>query len=170
MKISVNVFDPKSIDKAIDQLNDYANSLEQKTKVLVDRLTMMGAINVSIAYSRLFYTGPVDISVDVKDLGEGKYAIVASGETVLIAEFGAGLIGYGHPDPQVGGQQMGPGTYPNAKGHWDDENGWWLPREKTGGHGVHTFGNPPTMAMYNTAKDLKQEIRRVAQEVFKSND
>ena len=31
MKISVNVFDPKSIDKAIDQLNDYANSLEQKT-------------------------------------------------------------------------------------------------------------------------------------------
>ena len=170
MKISINVFDSRSIDKAIDQLNDYANSLEQKTKVLVDRLTMMGATNVSIAYSRLFYTGPVDISVDVKDLGEGKYAIVASGETVLIAEFGAGLIGYGHPDPQVGGQQMGPGTYPNAKGHWNDGKGWYLPRSKTGGNRVHTFGNPPTMAMYNTAKDLKAEMLRVAQEVFKSND
>lgn len=168
MKISIDVFDSKSIDKAIKQLEDYSKSIEEKTKLLVDRLTMMGATNVSLAYSRLIYTGPVDISVSVQDRGEGKYAIVANGETVLIAEFGAGLIGYGHPDPQVGGQKMGPGTYPDAKGHWDDENGWWLPRKKTGGHGVHTFGNPPTMAMYNTAKDLKQEIRRVAQEVFQS--
>ena len=167
MKISMTL-DPKSIDAAIAQLEAYRDGLDAKAQMLVERLTMMGATNVSLSFSRLIYTGPVDISVSVEERGKAKYAIVANGETVLIAEFGAGLIGYGHPEPKVDGVEMGPGTYPDSKGHWNDEKGWWLPRSKTGGKAVHTFGNPPTMAMYNTAKDLKKELLRVAQEVFKA--
>ena len=167
MKISIDVFDPDSIDKAIKKLEDYGKGLERKAQELCERLTMMGATNVSMLFSQLIYTGPVDIEISVETLEENKYAIIASGETVLIAEFGAGLIGGGHPDPQLNGQPMGPGTYPDAKGHWDDTSGWWLPREKTDGHAVHTYGNPPTMAMYNTAQDLRKEIQRVAQEVFR---
>lgn len=165
MKIAIDVFDPSSIDRAIKQLEDYSKGLERKCEVLCERLTMMGATNVSMMFSQLIYTGPVDISISVENLGDNQYAIVASGETVLIAEFGAGLIGGGHPlNDQLG---MGPGTYPEQK-HALDPNGWWLPRDKTDGHSMHTYGNPPTMAMYNTAKDLKGEIQRIAREVFSS--
>ena len=33
----------------------------------------------------------------------------------------------------------------------------------------HTYGNAPSMAMYNTAKELRERIEEVAREVF-SND
>lgn len=168
MKIVVDPLDVHSIDRAIKQLEDYQTDLGRKAKELCERLSMMGATNVSMMFSQLIYTGPVDINISVERVEENKYAIIASGETVLIAEFGAGLIGGGHPKPEVGGVQMGPGTYPDAKGHWNDKSGWWIPRSKNGGHSAHTFGNPPTMAMYNTAKDLHSEIYRVAREVFQT--
>ena len=163
MKVTIDVLDPKSIDKAIQQLNDYADGLDVKSKTLCERLASMGATNVSFGFSRLFYTGPVDIEVSVQELGGERYAILASGETVLIAEFGAGVTyGDGHPlNTEFG---MGPGTYPGQK-HAMDPKGWYLPKAKGGGH---TYGNPPTMAMYNTGKDLRREILRVAQEVFKT--
>lgn len=121
----------------------------------------MGAVTASLGFSRTFYTGPSDISVEVEDRGNNTYAIVAGGETVLFAEFGTGItMGYGHP---LAGQfGMGPGTYP-GKGHWSDPNGWYLPKEKGGGH---TYGNPPSCAMYDAAQNVKAEVERVAREVF----
>lgn len=164
MKISLNIYDPSSIDRAIGQIETYAKSLNAKCEALAERLASMGATNVSFGFSRLIYTGPVDISITVESRGDGKYAIIADGETVLFAEFGAGVTyGYGHPQPTVDGVQMGPGTYPEGKGHWNDPNGWYLPKSKGRGH---TYGNPPTAAMYNTGKDLRNEIQRVALEVF----
>ena len=176
MKIKCSLA-PSSIDAAIKQLEDYANSLEGKARVLCERLTEMGATSAKLSFSRLYYEykGPIDISVSVEDRGNNQYAIVANGETVLVAEFGAGLIGYGHPNPVVDGHQMGPGTHPdkhysrNSEGefveNWRNDRGWYLPKAKGGGH---SFGNPPTMAMYNTGKELKAELLRVAREVFKT--
>lgn len=163
MKITIDLLDERTIDRAIAQLNDYAKSLDEKANTLCERLAAIGATNVSLGFSRLFYDGPVDISVSVEDLGGGKYAVMASGETVLIAEFGAGIrYGGGHPlNAEFG---MGPGTYPGQK-HAMDPRGWHLPKSKGG---AHTYGNPPTMAMYNTGKDLRREILRIAQEVFKT--
>lgn len=116
----------------------------------------MGATIASIGFSRAFYTGDVDLDIEVEDRGNNTYAVVASGETVLFLEFGSGVtMGYGHPDPMG----YGPGTYP-GKGHWDSPHGWWLPT------GEHTYGNPPTAAMYNAAQDIKSQVEAVAREVF----
>lgn len=165
MNIRINAFDSSSIDRAIKQLQDYQKKLDEKANKIAQRLAEMGATNVSLGFARAIYNGKKDIDVTVENLGEGKYAIVASGETVLFAEFGAG-VKYGDGHPQAAEFGMGPGTYPYGKGHWDDPNGWWIPKSAGGGH---TYGNPPNMPMYNTEQALKKEIERVAREVFSSD-
>ena len=151
-----------SIDDIINGLESYKRSLKVKADALVKALAEMGATNVSLIYARTPYTGPKITNVTVEERGEGKYAIVASGQTVLFLEFGAGVTyGEGHPN-QMG---YGPGTYP-GKGHWNDPNGWYLPKSALGISGVHTYGNAPSAAMYHTGKGLHQIVKQAAREVF----
>jgi len=164
IKISLSA---KSVDNAIKELKAYKADLRRKCMELCERLAAIGATKASIDYSRATYTGPKDIAVSVEPTDNG-YKIVASGGAVLFVEFGAGVkYGDGHPLNDEFG--YGPGTYPipPGKGHWDDPRGWWLPKAKGGGH---TFGNPPSMTMYQTGRDLRKEVKRVAEEVFRSND
>lgn len=163
MIVEVNVLSEKSVDQAIRKIEDYAESLEVKASLLCEKLASIGATRVSMEFSRAVYTGPSDITVSVEAKSDTEYEIIAAGETVLLVEFGAGVTyGGGHPlDGEFG---MGPGTYPNQK-HAFDPKGWYIPKAKGGGH---TFGNPPSMAMYNTGKDLRKEILRIAQEVFRT--
>ena len=151
----------KSINAAIKELKAYRKSIDGKVDTLCRKLAEMGAVKVSLGYARAIYNGDKDISVSVEKTDKG-YSIIASGESVLFVEFGAGVT-YGSGHPQAAEFGMGPGTYPNGKGHWDDPKGWWIPEEHGGGH---TYGNPPNPVMYETARDLKDEILRVAREVF----
>lgn len=162
MKLVINVdLSLSGINELKKSLEDCQDWLGRKTDELAKRLADMGAVQASLNFSRAIYTGPEDHEIEVVPKGENCYAVRASGETVLFVEFGSGLIGYGHPE--VNG--YGPGTYPGV-GHWDDPNGWWIPREKNGGHSQHTYGNPPNMPMYNTVKELERDLERVAREVF----
>ena len=131
--------------------------LDRKTDEVCKRLADMGATKAEVNFAAAYYDGPEDHTITVEPRGKNEYAVVASGTTVLFVEFGAGLIGYGHPEPNG----YGPGTYPGA-GHWDDPDGWWY------GNGQHSHGNPPNMPMYNTVKELELELERVVREVFES--
>lgn len=158
--IHIDLMDSSSIDRAIHELRDYQQWLERKAGELAERLATLGAVQVSLEYARAVYTGDKDVDVTVEKRGENTYAIVASGATVLILEFGAGVTyGYGHP--QAGEFGYGPTTYPGQT-HAADPKGWWIPG------GEHTYGNPPSMTMYRTAKELEQEVERIAKEVFRS--
>ena len=151
-----------SIDAAIRDIREYKAYISQKTAEFAARLADDGAVKALLGYEGAYYRGDKDFDVNVEELGNNKYAIVASGETVLILEFGAGVTyGYGHP--QAGEFGYGPGTYPDAKGHWNDPKGWWLPKDAGGGH---TFGNAPSKTMYKTAKDLRERMAEIAREVF----
>lgn len=155
--------DPDSIDRAIKQLEDYRDSLQQKGNEICQRLANVAELRASVAYDATMYDGfPKDYEVHVETINNG-FAVVASGETVLILEFGAGVTyGYGHP---LAGQfGMGPGTYPDGKGHWDNPHGWWIPKSAGGGH---TYGNAPSMAMYWSAQEARREVEQVAREVFR---
>ena len=136
------------------ELKDYQKWLERKSDELCRRLAEMGAAKAEVNFASAYYDGNEDHAITVEAV-DGGYSVKASGRTVLFVEFGAGLIGYGHPEPHG----MGPGTYP-GKGHWDDPNGWYY------AHGQHSHGNPPNMPMYNTVKELEQELARVVKEVF----
>lgn len=150
-----------SIDVAIKRLESYKSTIKEKENELVRRLANVGLQKATVLYSSAQYDGQKDFSVTIEPIDNG-YAVVASGETVAFLEFGAGATyGYGHP--QAGQFGMGPGTYPSDKGHWDNPKGWWIPKEHGGGH---TYGNAPSMAMYEAAKAIHDAVKQVAQEVF----
>jgi hypothetical protein len=152
-----------SIEAAIKEIQSYQEWIKRKTTDFVERLANEGAIQALIGYESADYHGQKDVDVNVEDRGDNTFAIVASGETVLILEFGAGVTyGYGHPLAMQYG--MGPGTYPGQK-HAFDPQGWWLPPEAGGGH---TYGNAPSMTMYNVGKDLRERMVEIAREVFSS--
>lgn len=137
------------------ELKEYQKCLERKSGELARRLAEMGAIKASLGFARAIYNGKNDFSISIEQTGDCSFKVRADGDTVLFVEFGAGLIGYGHPEPHG----MGPGTYP-GKGHWNDPDGWWY------AHNQHSYGNPPNMPMYNAVKELEQELARVVREVF----
>lgn len=158
--IHIDLMDSSSIDRAIHELRDYQQWLERKAGELAERLAEYGLTRVEMGYAAALYDGDKQVSVTVEKRDENTYAIVASGATVLILEFGAGVTyGYGHP--QAGEFGYGPTTYPGQT-HAADPKGWWIPG------GEHTYGNPPSMTMYRTAKELEQEVERIAKEVFRS--
>ena len=149
----------ESINSAIKEVQQYKRWVIEKEKELRSRLASRGATVASIEFSRAIYNGSNDVSVRVDDTGSVA-VIYAEGESVAFIEFGSGIkYGYGHP--QAGEHGMGPGTYP-GKGHWDNEKGWWY------GHGQHSYGNPPAMAMYNAVQKMTEELTRIAREVFSS--
>lgn len=158
IKMSLNA---ASIDKAIQELRNYQKDLERKCREIALKCADLGAASARIDFSQASYVGGKDWDVGVEPIDKG-YKIVANGATVLFLEFGAGAVwGYGHP--QAGEFGMGPGTYPDGKGHWNDPNGWYLPKEKGG---YHTWGNAPAMPMYNAARQIEKEVERIAREVF----
>lgn len=149
------------IDRLQKELKKYQDWQQRKAKELAERLAMLGASTASIRFSRAVYTGVKDANVSVVAAQNG-YTVKADGESVLFIEFGSGVTyGSGHPEASQYG--MGPGTYPEGKGHWDDPRGWYLPKEKDG---IHTYGNPPAMPMYEARKAIEQELPRIVREVF----
>lgn len=149
------------VQKLLDELQEYRRWQKEKAVELAQRLAMLGATVASIGFSRAIYSEMRDANVSVVAI-PGGYAVKADGESVLFIEFGSGITyGSGHPEAQEFG--MGPGTYPEGKGHWDDPNGWWIPKSAGGGH---TYGNPPAMPMYEARKQIEQELPRIVREVF----
>lgn len=167
-KITITL-SPQSVGRAAKKLKRADAEWNRKIDELLKRLAELGVEKAEVGFSKAVYDGKKDISVSVKQIENG-YAVLAEGESVLFIEFGAGArYGYGHPKPM----QYGPGTYPSTKGrrdsegnfhlNWEHPNGWWTPKEAGG---EHTYGNPPSAAMYHAAQDMEREIASIAKEVF----
>lgn len=161
-RFTIDALTGDGIDEAIKGLEEYQRWLNDRAKEIVDRLAERGVTVANMFFSTARYDGVNDVEVSIEEIGETARAVLAKGESVLFIEFGSGVtLGYGHPQADEFG--MGPGTYPDGKGHWDDPGGWYLPKSKGGGH---TFGNPPNAAMYSTGQELRNELERIVREVF----
>ena len=159
-EIQVDPFDKNSVKSAIKELKKYKQWIIAKETELRIRLATLGASVASIQFSRAIYNGTNDVTVRVDNTGSVA-VIYAEGSAVAFIEFGSGAkYGYGHPDAARLG--TGPGTYPDGKGHWDDPRGWWY------GHGKHSYGNPPAMAMYQAREQLVEQLTQIARQVFSS--
>ena len=159
-KIVIDGLSDENIDRAIKEVRKYKQWVLKKEAELRMRLAAVGATVASIQFSRAIYNGTNDVSVRVDNTGSVA-VIYAEGESVAFIEFGSGDK-YGHGHPQAGELGMGPGTYPEGKGHWDDPRGWWY------GHNEHSYGNPPAMAMYQAVQAMTEQITMIAKEVFGS--
>lgn len=156
--IVIDPLDKESVSNAIKAVKQYKAWIAAKETMLRERLAMLGASVASIQFSRAIYNGSNDVTVRVDSTGSVA-VIYAEGQDVAFIEFGAGAkYGYGHP--QAGEFGVGPGTYPDGKGHWDDPNGWYY------AHGKHTFGNPPAMAMWQAVQAMTEQLTMIAKEVF----
>jgi hypothetical protein len=150
----------ESIGNAVKEIRKYQRWVAKKEAELRERLAMLGATVASIKFARAIYSGSNDVTVRVDNTGSVA-VIYAEGESVAFIEFGAGATyGYGHP--QAAELGVGPGTYPDGKGHWNDPKGWWF------GSSQHTYGNPPAMAMYSAVQAIAESVTEIAREVFRS--
>lgn len=156
----------KDIEYLKGMFGDYSKHLQSIEDSLARRLAEIGAQRAEVYFAEAPYDGDKDISVNIEKRGDGYYAVVASGKAALFVEFGAGLIGYGHPE----NHGMKPGSYSDTigKGHWNDPRGWVYGGVGSGASRVplRSHGNPPSMAMYKSVKEAEQAIRDVVEEVF----
>lgn len=162
-----------SITNVLRVLRREQNALTRKMNELCMRLATIGATVVSFDYSGAFYVGDKDVSISVEPTEDNNgYKIVASGQAVAFIEFGAGArYGGGYPEPQLASTYATPGSWSTdltvGKGHWADPNGWYLPNEKVGLSGEkHSYGNPPSAGMYHAGQEIREQIDRIAKEVF----
>lgn len=159
-KIVIDGLSKENLDNAIAEVKAYKAWVLQKEQELRVRLAAVGATVASIQFSRAIYHGTNDVSVRVDNTGSVAL-IYAEGEAVAFIEFGSGDR-YGHGHPQAGEFGMGPGTYPEGKGFWNNPKGWWY------GHNLHTYGNPPAQAMYQAVQTMTEQITMIAKEVFRA--
>lgn len=165
--IKINVLNPKSIDDAIKQLEDYQKSIDEKMEQLVRLLT-----NLGLEKSRDLVpidTGVAQASIiGYVDEAEGVGIIRAGGYCKYI-EFGTGVKGQisQHPSPEylaiMRWAYNSGATIFTTK---DGREGWYYPADD--GTWKFTEGMPSRPFMYETAQYLRKEANRLAKEVFAS--
>lgn len=167
-KISFNL-SVDSIQKAIDELNAYKNSLSSKNEIFVQRLAEVGLDTVNSIMQSIPSEEAGEYNTEVVLNGSGQIsgaAIRLSGNKILFVEFSAG-VRYGTQDyPLPSGAQYGAGTYPSDKGNWANPWGWWYKDEN--GEYKHSYGNRAYMPMYNAERAIIMTVRNIARQVFQS--
>lgn len=153
------------ISKTIQQLEAFTAWVEQKTSLLMSKLSQLGLDVARINFGSVmpYYNNGngADATITVEPIENG-YAIQASGEDVCFIEFGAGVTyGEGYSGNRPEGI-VGIGEY--GKGRGANPKGWWYKKE--GEDAVHTLGNPPAEGMFAAEQTIRQQVYNVAKEVF----
>lgn len=162
--------DGSGIDEALQGIAEWKRWLDRKTEELAKRLAENGyevAMNVMANH---VFDGDTIASLRVEQVGPSHYVVKAESAAILFLEFGSGIRGGGHPEPNG----FGPGTYPGQKNALNPK-GWWFPTDdprlivrttKDGQGWGHSYGMTAAMPMYNAVKETEQELTAIVQEVF----
>lgn len=160
MKTIRMTLDPESIDSAIREIEAYKKELERKIASLIRALVDYGVevAKVQIREMDAIYTGQLEESIEGFFDSTSRVGIIQAGAPYAIyVEFGTGIIGAGSPHPAPNGWVY------DINGH--GESGWWYYNDRD--NRMHwTQGMASRPFMYNTARALKDECRKIAREVF----
>lgn len=164
--ININLFDSRSLDKAIQEIRQYQNSLPRKVQTFIDRLAKEGLQVVQSTMESVPDEEKGSYYTEIVNTSNGDIigaAIRLTGDKVLFIEFSAGIT-YGTDNyPLPSGDKYGMGTYP-GKGHWNSPYGWWYVDEQGNKH--HSYGNRAYMPMYHADQAIIMQIKHIAREVF----
>lgn len=178
MRIDINILDPASIDNAIRQVEQYQQKLERDMKYIVKEMAKRGVDIIKAEYAAAPYAGVKDYKVDYHLSDDGMTAtIIASGQSVLFLEFGAGLFKASAPFAVLdllSGQPMPHGTYGQGKGK--NPKGWAYvgqmgsnppggTYQTAGGRVVRTMGNDAVPAVWHAKKAMKAILNQLIDEV-----
>jgi hypothetical protein len=168
--ITVDLNKENSIKNAIKELKQYKRDVENKTRLLVQRLTDEGAsiARVKIVNMGAYYSGELLSGVNgyySPSLNAG-FVKVAS-DHVAFVEFGTGVIGKN--SPHKNGEYLSKAAWSYASGTKifttkDGRVGWIYPTDDGGFR--FTEGMESRPFMYETALELQSKCEQMAKEVF----
>jgi hypothetical protein len=165
------------VDRIIAKLKAYQKSLEDKQHRLLEELAKVGIDVAAARFSTAQYDGDNDVVVNGTPewVGDNKLFITATGQSVTFIEFGTG-IHYAEQHPKANALGFVRGAYGQGKGSRDSWGYYGSPgtngrviKENDKGSVVITHGNPPARAMYDSAKEMRNQIVDIAREVFGSD-
>lgn len=159
MKIKMNLT-KKSIDKAIEELKQYRDSIEVKQERLMMLLAsrgyeiMVNKLNgMDMPFSRNILISGVMFNYSAKNA-----TIYVVSDHAIYVEFGTGIVGQQNPNPN---NKIGYAYDINNHGN----SGWYYYDED----GIHwTKGMPSRPFVHETFIELREEIDSIVKEVFKT--
>ena len=170
--ITVNLNESGSVKNAIKDLKKYRKNLEKNTRLLVQKLTDLGAklVRVKIVSMGAYYSGELlsgAMGYYSPSLNAG-FVKVAS-DHVAFVEFGTGVVGQNNSHQN--GEYLAKASWSYASGTkiFTTKNGrvgWIYPTDDGGFR--FTEGMKSRPFMYETALDLQREFPRIAKEVFRT--
>ena len=173
--IEINLFDTKSINKAIKEVKDYQEWLLRKTDELRLRIAELIQTEAQQGFDSAVMsveakTGSVikpSVSVTVKDDGVTT-AVIAHGEDAVFVEFGAGVYynGSSGSSPHPKGADFGftIGSYGYGLGNRRAWAYYEIPNDKSTVR--VTRGTPTQMPLYSAYEHVIQQIPSIVMEVY----
>ncbi len=152
--------DLKDIDRAIGEVNQFKTEFLEKCDRLVEVLVDRGAEIAKIEIARLdaIDTGELMNSIEGYFSSETNVGIIKAGTLyAAYVEFGTGVVGKGSPHPNPQGWQY------DVNNHGDSG---WVYHDDNSGQFRWTKGFKSRPFMYNTARQLEKECKKIAREVF----
>lgn len=152
----------KSIQNAIEEIEDYQRSFNKKVEEFVTELSKYGRIVAmeKVQESPLGKTVTLRCETTPEEMG-CKAILIATGElkqaeghepfsTLLAIEFGAGIFHNKVPNPKANEMGYGVGTFPGQVHAFED--GWYYLGDDDKWH--YTHGVKATMPMYNASVEM----------------
>ena len=172
--ITIDVFDPTSIDAAVQEIKAYSQWVQRKTDELRERIAYFIAKDASAVFNTAVAEDDMregviigNVEVSVEPQGDNTTVIIASGKDAVFMEFGAGVYYNGavgsSPNPLGAGLGFTIGSYGKGNGR---KEVWAY----DGGDGqIHlTHGTPASMPLYKAVQSVSRDIVRIAREVFRT--
>ena len=166
--INIDLLNNRSLDKAIQQLREYQNSLNDKCTEFVRRLAEVGipVIDENIAAAHGDSDKGHNTYIKINSFGSYSQAeLICEGKDLLMIEFGSGVHfnGAAGSSPHPKGEELGYtiGSYGKGQG----KNDFWFYYADSG-EAVMSHGTESTMPVYKAGLEIKKQVLKIAKEVF----
>ncbi len=169
-EIKINLNKAGSLENGIKELENYKLRVQEKTKLLVQKLTDYGAeiVRIKIVNMGAYYSGELMQGVSgyySPTLNAGLIRVTS--DHVAFVEFGTGVVGQNNPHRN--GEYLSKAAWSYASGAKifttkDGRVGWIYPTDDGGFR--FTEGMESRPFMYETSLELHKDLERITTEVF----
>lgn len=172
--IKIDLFDGKSLQQAIKQIEAYRDDLPKKCQHICRRLSEEGVKVADVAINSVPIGRTITLTTDINPSKMGCKAMLKmmGRETrtedgrifysVLGIEFGSGIYYNKTANPKSAEFNMGVGTFPGQTHAFQDK--WYYLGDDGKWHASH--GVQASMPMYKASVALRQKIDSIVKEVF----
>lgn len=173
--IKIDLFDGKSLQQAIKQIEAYRDDLPRKCQEICRRLAEEGVRVADAAINSVPIGKTITLTTDINPSKMGCQAIMKmTGRetrtedgrifyTALAIEFSAGVRYASTASPRASDFGMGTGTFPDSKHSWQMD-GWYYLGDDGKWH--HSFGVQASHPLYSASMEMRQKIDSIVKEVF----